>query len=139
MIRVFSRWEDLEEDVSETATKKTLWEWAEAWVPDDRPGDYNQALMELGAMVCTPRNPSCGECPVQMLCASRTAGTIAERPVKKRRTKVREETVHAAFLEGPSGAILMGKRKPEGLLVACGSFPSTGEGWTGEKPVSKSG
>ena len=133
VIRVFSRWEDLEEDVSETATKKTLWEWAEAWVPDDRPGDYNQALMELGAIVCTPRNPSCGECPVQMHCASRKAGTIADRPVKKRRTKVREETVHAAFLEGPSGAILMGKRKPEGLFGGLWELPQHWGGLDGGK------
>ena len=58
VIRVFARLIDLEDDVTQTATKNKLWALAESWLPAERVGDYNQALMELGRTICKPRQPS---------------------------------------------------------------------------------
>lgn len=62
----------------------------ESFLPTNRPGDFNQSVMELGALVCSPRNPKCDECPVKAHCAAYKAGTVANLPVKEKKTKVRE-------------------------------------------------
>src|SRR5690606_9509851 len=82
VIRVFSRLLDLEADVTQNDTKNQLWQQAENWMPDSRPGDYNQALMELGRTICKPRNPLCGQCPIREYCLAYQHGTQDERPVK---------------------------------------------------------
>jgi len=65
-------------------------------VDPSRPGDFNQALMELGALICTPRSPDCGECPLKDHCAALASGTVEERPAGKERKPVPE--VHVAVL-----------------------------------------
>lgn len=62
----------------------------EAFLPNERPGDFNQAVMELGALVCSPRSPKCSECPVSAHCEALAAGTAEDLPVKEKKTKVRE-------------------------------------------------
>jgi A/G-specific adenine glycosylase len=113
------------------------------WVPSARPGDFNQALMELGATVCTPRNPGCYICPVAELCAARAAGTVGERPVPKKKAKVRRE-VHAVVVRlrrevcgGPDGdgsggpgvggswKLALRQRPPHGLLAGLWEFPAS--------------
>lgn len=107
--------------------------WAEALVDPERPGDFNQALMELGATVCTPRSPDCGRCPVVDSCAAREAGTQAERPVPRRRPKVREVAWGVAVVSAwaPDGVrVLVRRRDPDGLLGGMWEFPTEppGEG-----------
>ena len=70
-----------------------LRELAAALVDPDRPGDFNQALMELGALVCTPRSPECAGCPIRGRCAALAAGTVEERPTRKVRKPVPEVDV----------------------------------------------
>ena len=77
--RVLSRIWDLPETIKSPAQ---LYDRALALVPEERPGDYNQALMGLGALICLPKNPRCEQCPVAAECRSRANGTQAERPVK---------------------------------------------------------
>ncbi|HZH98060.1 MAG TPA: A/G-specific adenine glycosylase [Fimbriimonadaceae bacterium] len=67
------------------ALERACWSWADEQVPADRPSEWNQALMELGATVCTPRNPKCGECPISSLCLARQQGRVAELPVRANR------------------------------------------------------
>ena len=81
--RVLCRLFDLE-----APTAARLREKAAALVDPGRPGDFNEALMELGATVCTPRSPGCGGCPVRGWCRARAAGTVAERPARRPRGKV---------------------------------------------------
>ena len=123
VIRVLSRLLDLSDDVSETATKNKLWEIAESAVPAERSGDYNQAIMELGQKICTPRNPFCGECPVQAHCQAYAKGTQAERPVKKKKAPTPHYDVTAGIIRNPQGEILIAQRPLDGLLGGLWEFP----------------
>ena len=101
--------------------------WAGALVDPERPGDFNQALMELGATVCTPRNPLCRECPVSIACRARAAGTQGERPVPRRKGAVRETSWGVAVMvagAGEEARVLLRRRPSNGLLGGMWEFPS---------------
>jgi A/G-specific adenine glycosylase len=85
--RVLCRVDLVREDPRLRKTQIRLWKRAEEILPEVRVGDFNSALMELGAMVCTPRSPKCGECPVRKFCRAAAAG-MAERIPKRRAAKV---------------------------------------------------
>lgn len=70
VIRVMSRLRAVACDAADRNANKLYWELAQEWVDKDHPGDFNQAVMELGATVCTPKNPQCGECPLSSICAA---------------------------------------------------------------------
>ena len=85
MLRVFSRLYNDPAAVTEPAVKKAFTARVMEHQPPDAPGDYNQALMELGALVCVPNGaPLCEKCPLAHLCAARAAGTALELPAKQR-------------------------------------------------------
>ena len=127
--RVLARLCDLE-----APTPAQLRELAAALVPPARPGDFNQALMELGATICTPRSPSCPSCPVADWCAARALGVQEDRPVPKERRAVPEEQIRTAVLVREDGALLMARRPEAGLLGGLWEFPGSGPGerWPGE-------
>jgi len=81
--RVLARLFRIDTPVGATATTKRLWEEATRLVPTTRPGDFNQALMELGATVCTPRRPRCTSCPLQRECAAYAHDEVDVLPVPK--------------------------------------------------------
>ncbi|WP_417915365.1 A/G-specific adenine glycosylase [Candidatus Electronema sp. JM] len=78
--RIVCRIEDIAEPPKQTATKKRLLQLCAALLPADEPRQFNQALMELGALICTPRNPACAACPVRDFCQACSAGTVSQRP-----------------------------------------------------------
>ena len=123
VIRVFSRLIDLEEQVNTSATKRKLWQMAEKLVPAERPGDYNQALMELGQKICTPTSPDCENCPVQAQCLAYASGTQAERPVKKKRKPVPHYNVAAGIIRDDNERLLIAQRPLDGLLGGLWEFP----------------
>ncbi|MEM8858585.1 MAG: NUDIX domain-containing protein, partial [Chloroflexota bacterium] len=126
VIRVLSRLYDLPDDVTQTATKKKLWEMAEAIVPEKRPGDYNQSLMELGQTLCTPKSPRCLLCPMRDPCLARQRGTQIERPVKPPRKKTPHYDVVAAVIWEDrigDGRFLIAQRPLDGLLGGLWEFP----------------
>jgi A/G-specific adenine glycosylase len=131
VIRVFSRWLDLAEDVTEPRVQKKLWEQAEALVPAERAGDYNQALMELGQKLCIPRNPLCKQCPVKNHCRAYANGTQNERPVKKKKAPSPHYDVAAGLIRDKAGRLLIAQRPAEGLLGGLWEFPG-GKQETGE-------
>ena len=89
---------------------------------EQRPGDVNQALMDLGAGICTPRSPRCGECALASLCQARARGTVAERP-GRRPAKMRPHYDIAVGVVWRDDEILIAKRMPEGLLGGLWEFP----------------
>jgi A/G-specific adenine glycosylase len=92
-------------------------------VPADRPGDFNQALMELGSLVCTPRTPRCDACPLHDLCAARAVGTQLERPQPGLRKETPAYDVATVILRAPDGRALLTRRPSQGLLAGLWSFP----------------
>jgi len=120
--RVLSRLCDIEASVDLPETNKELWRIAESLLDPAAPGDFNQALMELGARICTPRKPQCEACPVAKWCLARARGVETERPVRNARKPVpHKEIVVAAIRE--NGAYLLGQRPHEGLLGGLWELP----------------
>lgn len=127
--RVISRLFDIEQPVNEQETIKQLWSIARALVeasPPDKAGVFNEALMELGATVCTPRNPRCLLCPLTADCASLAKGTQNERPVKPARKQTPHWDVAAGIIwagEPHRSPVLIAQRPSEGLLGGLWEFP----------------
>jgi A/G-specific adenine glycosylase len=93
-LRVIARVENDSSNIGAARIRERFRTIAGEWLPRHAPGDFNQALMELGATVCLPRNPRCAECPLEPRCAARAAGTVGSLPVKPpRATPVRLEGV----------------------------------------------
>jgi len=123
VIRVYARLTDYNQDVTKSAAKTHLWGLAEDWLPIDRTGDYNQALMDLGRLVCRPRNPLCDECPISAHCHAFSKGTQAERPVKKKKAPTPHYDVAAGIIRDDEGNFLIAQRPLDGLLGGLWEFP----------------
>lgn len=123
VIRVFSRLFDIDSDVTESATKNQLWDIAAQLVPQQNPGDYNQALMELGQKICKPKNPLCAECPISTYCQAYQKGTQAERPIKKKKAPTPHVDVTAGLIRNTQGELLIAKRPDDKLLGGLWEFP----------------
>ena len=125
--RVFSRVFNLEWDLSLNSSKKSFQTLANQLVSASRPGDFNQAVMELGATVCTPQQPRCTDCPLKESCAVVKTGTNPmDRPVKTMRTKVCRENINWIWVEN-NGTLLLRQRKDSGLMAGFWELPSAEE------------
>jgi A/G-specific adenine glycosylase len=121
--RVYSRIYDIEEPVDSPAGEKILWQLADENLPKGHAGDYNQALMDLGATICVPKNPRCLICPVMELCKARQNGTQTQRPVMKPKKEV-PHYVHAAGVVIERRKVLLAQRPSKGLLGGMWEFPN---------------
>lgn len=121
--RVYSRIFDIQEPVDSPAGGKLLWQLADDHLPKGHAGDYNQALMDLGAMICVPRNPRCLVCPVMDLCRARANGTQNQRPARLPKKTV-PHVVHAAAVILENGRVLLVRRPSTGLLGGMWEFPN---------------
>ncbi|HJD24675.1 MAG TPA: A/G-specific adenine glycosylase [Firmicutes bacterium] len=128
VLRVCARLLDDGGDVTRTPVKKRLRQAVCAMLPPDRPGDFNQAIMELGETVCLPNTvPLCGECPLRGGCRGRLAGHPERLPVRaeKKARRVERRTV---LLVQAGGRVLLHRREDQGLLAGLWELPSA-EGW----------
>ncbi len=128
VIRVLSRLVDLPDDVTRSATRQALWALAAAIVPGERPGDFNEALMELGQQICLPANPRCLICPLTAICDARQRGTQHERPVRPPRRRTPHYDVVAAIIwasypPDANGRFLIAQRPLDGMLGGLWEFP----------------
>lgn len=121
--RVFSRVYDVDEFADSPAGEKILWGLAAQNLPKGQAGDYNQALMDLGATICQPRNPRCLLCPLMELCEARQNGTQEFRPVLKPKKQV-PQYVNAAAVIIERGRVLLSQRPSSGLLGGMWEFPN---------------
>lgn len=125
--RVFARLFDVSEFADSPAGEKILWELASQNLPKGQAGDYNQALMDLGATICLPKNPRCLLCPLMAMCKARENGTQKLRPVLKPKKKT-PHYVHAAGVIVEQIAnlphVLLAQRPSKGLLGGMWEFPN---------------
>jgi len=121
--RVFSRLYDVTEPADSPAGEKILWDLARRNLPKGQAGNYNEALMDLGAMICTPKNPDCSNCPLMKLCKAHALGTQEARPVLKPKKRSPHFT-HAAAVILDRGRVLIAKRPSRGLLGGLWEFPN---------------
>ena len=128
--RVLTRLLALEGDVASRAVQERLWREAEALVRGEAPGDLNQALMELGATVCTPRSPRCEPCPWRRRCRARASGEPEAFPQRAPKSAPRPIQAVAGWLER-RGRVLVVRRPERGLLAGTWELPG-GERLPGE-------
>lgn len=121
--RVLSRVFSLENDISRSSTRRTIQDLADALIPRDTPGRFNEALMELGATVCTPTEPACDACPLNGCCLAYSHGNQEGYPVRKRKTPVPNVEVAVGLLRDKNGCILLQKRPVDVMLGGMWEFP----------------
>ncbi len=121
-VRVLARLIDLDADVTRAPTRSQLWALAESLVPAERPGEYNQALMELGRKVCRPARPRCHRCPLAELCQARATGSQLERPVRPSPRRGRHYDVTAGVI-WRGGQVLISQRSLDDMLGGLWEFP----------------
>ena len=120
--RVLARLFGIEGATGDAGREKALWALAEALVQGERPGDWNQALMELGATVCRPEQPTCLLCPVRAHCVALATGRVADIPAPKVRTARR--ALHLAVAAARKGeAVLLVRRHGTGLFGGLWELP----------------
>ena len=110
--RVLARLFDIGIPIDTTAGKRTFAELAQLQLDTSRPGLYNQAIMDFGALQCTPAQPRCGDCPLAGRCLALAAGTVGVRPVKQGRAKVRDRWFN--YLHVTCGDRTLLRRRGEG-------------------------
>lgn len=134
VLRILSRLRADDRDILNAKVKQSVEEELLDVMPADRSGDFNQALMELGAMVCIPNGaPRCGECPWEDICLARAEGRTAEFP-KKAKKKPRSIEDKTILVIQDAGRVALRKRPATGLLAGMYEFPSL-EGHCGETEI----
>ncbi|KIX91268.1 adenine glycosylase [Staphylococcus microti] len=122
---VFRVWSRLNDDTQDTALQKTRKAYETALAPyvQEQSGTFNQAMMELGALICTPTTPLCLFCPVQAHCEAFDKGTVLERPVKTKKMKKTQHPLYTFYIENQHGEILIEQRTAS-LLKGMWEFPT---------------
>lgn len=121
--RVLARVFTIEEDVKATRTRKTLQALADHLLPPEQPGPFNEAIMELGATVCTPAAPRCPVCPLQPICGAYAEGEPEAYPVARKRPPRPHYDIAVGLVFNPQGELLIQRRPDHGLLGGLWEFP----------------
>lgn len=122
VIRVFARLVGIREDSAAKTVVERMWAIATELVKGSRPGDLNQALMELGATLCTPRNPQCPSCPIRRHCDAFAVGDVESLPIKRKKAKQTRLRAIAASIER-NGKVLAVRRPENGLMAGLWELP----------------
>ncbi len=121
--RVLTRLHEIEGWPGQKAIEAQLWELAEAYTPDTRLADYSQAIMDLGATVCTRGKPRCQDCPVVELCQAYRQHSVALYPTAKPKKTLPVRQTHMLLLQNRQGQFLLQQRPPTGIWGGLWSFP----------------
>ena len=124
VFRVAARLEENTTVISDVKYRRYLEEELSAVYPDDKKAcsDFTQSLFEVGALICKPQNPTCGQCPLNTLCRAYQNGTVALYPVLPQKREKRKEQVYVFLIETPEGFCI--RRREEGVLKGMNEFPS---------------
>ncbi len=127
--RVFARYWALTDDFKKLPARMRLAERLQPEIDQAKdPGDFNQAMMELGALVCTPSAPQCGACPLTKTCAARQAGRPADFPVKAAKKAIPVRKAHVVIVSDAKGRILLVQNRDGGLLKGLWELPTVEPG-----------
>ena len=133
VLRVFARLYNDEGDIMQPAVKVATTQKVMAQQPAEAPGDFNQALMELGALVCTPGQPDCAACPLQALCLGRQSGNPARLPQKAPKKARKKCELTLCLAQDAAGRWLLQKRGEQGVLAGLWQPPVLAEEALDEK------
>lgn len=122
--RVLARYHRVEGWPGNKKTEQKLWQLAESVTPDKEFAAYTQAIMDLGATVCTRSNPLCDQCPVNNGCEARETGTQEQYPGKKPKKTLPVKQTIFTIIENDKGEVLLEKRLPQGIWGGLWSFPN---------------
>lgn len=132
VIRVITRYYEIKDDINKGATKKQIQYILAGYIPEDNPGNFNQAIMELGALICSPRSPDCDHCPLSAGCAAFHTGQTGKIPYRPPKRKIPVFNVSIAVILD-QGRFLIQKRPSKGHLAGMWEFPG-GKIENGESP-----
>lgn len=122
--RVFSRLFNIKKDILKPETQKEFYALAEKLVPEKNPGIFNQALMELGSLVCIPEIPRCSACPVKSLCVAFNQGDPAKLPIRSKGAEIKKIDMVVGIVQ-KNGKILIRKRSDRGIWGGLWEIPGT--------------
>ncbi|ARK29023.1 A/G-specific adenine glycosylase [Halalkalibacter krulwichiae] len=124
VMRVLSRVFIVEEDIAKPATRKIFETILYDLISKEDPSAFNQGLMELGALICTPTSPGCLLCPVRAYCRANQEGIQSQLPIKSKKKKQTMKHMAAVVVKNQAGEILIEKRPEKGLLARLWQFPN---------------
>jgi len=123
LLRVLARLYAVEADILSAEGRKTLCALARKAIPDKRPGDFNEAMMDLGAEICIPKHPRCEHCPVQSSCAAFAQQLTEELPHRQKRNGQKQFFAACAIFTR-DGQVLLHQRPDKGMLASMWEFPT---------------
>lgn len=123
VMRVLSRVLNIDDDISQAKVKKKFESYTHELISHDNPSSFNQGIMELGALVCTPKSPMCMLCPVQEHCRAFAQGVEEELPVKSKAKKQKTIPYAVLLIRNKRNQYIIEKRSEEGLLANMWQFP----------------
>ncbi|MHC5226882.1 A/G-specific adenine glycosylase [Enterococcus sp. LJL99] len=123
VMRVVSRLFEISDDIAKASSRKIFEQAMYQIIDQKRPGDFNQALMDLGSSICTPTSPKCEKCPIQSYCLSYKNNTMTDFPVKSKKVKPKDVYYLAGIIENKQQEFLLNQRESTGLLANMWLFP----------------
>lgn len=122
VLRVFARFWGIEEDIRDARMRTLLFDRLTPMIARCDPSAFNQAMMELGALICSPRSPQCGQCPLKAECVAHASGRTAELPFKSRKVPVPHYEI-AIGVVWRAGKVLIARRREDQMLGGLWEFP----------------
>lgn len=123
VIRVLSRFFGIADDVRQLSVKKEIQNLADKCIPERNPGDFNQALMELGATICTPSSPECGSCPLSVECVAYNSAQTGAIPYKSKKKKIPHHHIGVGMISDSAQRLLITLRPDDAMLGGLWEFP----------------
>lgn len=123
VMRVLSRVFKIEENIAESRTKRLFEQLVRHIISIEDPSSFNQGLMELGALICTPKSPDCTACPLQTYCQANKADMTEQLPIKSKPKKKQRHAYAVLLIKNDAGDYVIEKRGESGLLAGLWQFP----------------
>jgi A/G-specific adenine glycosylase len=123
VMRVFSRVLNIDDDIAQAKTKKLFESVTKEVISHEDPSSFNQAIMDLGATICTPKSPACLICPVQQHCKAFELGVEQQLPIKTKANKNKKLSYAALLIKNQQGEVAIEQRPEDGLLANLWQFP----------------